>query len=72
MVELITTVNEWAWGPAMLVLLLGTGAYLSLGLRMMTVRRIPAALRLLLGGRRGVGGGGNGLRDCLGLCGPVD
>ena len=54
---LITTVNEWAWGPVMLVLLLGTGAYLSLGLRFMTVRRIPAALRLLLRGRRGVGGG---------------
>jgi AGCS family alanine or glycine:cation symporter len=41
----------------MLVLLLGTGLYLSLGLRFMTIRRIPAALRLLLQGRHGKGGG---------------
>jgi AGCS family alanine or glycine:cation symporter len=57
MVELIKTVNSWAWGPAMLALLLGTGLYLSLGLRFMTVRKIPVGLRLLLQGRQGRGGG---------------
>jgi AGCS family alanine or glycine:cation symporter len=41
----------------MLVLLLGTGLYLSLGLRFMTVRKIPVALRLLLQGRQGRGDG---------------
>jgi AGCS family alanine or glycine:cation symporter len=57
MVELIQTVNGWAWGPAMLVLLLGTGLYLSIGLGFMTVRRIPAAIGLLLRGRTGAGAG---------------
>ncbi|MEP4484728.1 MAG: sodium:alanine symporter family protein [Halioglobus sp.] len=57
MTELITTVNGWAWGPVMLVLLLGTGLYLSLGLRFVTVRKIPMALRLLLQGRSGKGDG---------------
>jgi alanine or glycine:cation symporter, AGCS family len=57
MTELITTVNGWAWGPVMLALLLGTGFYLSLGLRFMTVRKIPVALRLLLQGRKGKGEG---------------
>ena len=57
MTELITTVNNWAWGPLMLALLLGTGFYLSLGLRFMTVRKIPAGLRLLLQGRHGKGKG---------------
>jgi alanine or glycine:cation symporter, AGCS family len=57
MVELIQTINSWAWGPVMLVLLLGTGVYLSLGLRFMTVRKIPVALRLLLQGRKGKGEG---------------
>ncbi len=57
MVELIKTVNSWAWGPVMLALLLGTGLYLSLGLRFMTVRKIPVGLRLLLQGRQGRGGG---------------
>lgn len=57
MSELITAINELAWGPPMLVLLLGTGLYLSLGLRFMTVRKIPVALRLLLQGRSGKGEG---------------
>lgn len=51
MTDLIQTVNNWAWGPVMLVLLLGTGLYLSIGLKFATVRRIPQAIRLLL--RRG-------------------
>ncbi|MEP5566648.1 MAG: sodium:alanine symporter family protein [Halioglobus sp.] len=57
MTEVITTINGWAWGPVMLVLLLGTGLYLSLGLRFMTIRKIPVALRLLLQGRKGDGAG---------------
>jgi AGCS family alanine or glycine:cation symporter len=55
--ELIIAINGLAWGPPMLVLLLGTGLYLSLGLRFMTVRKIPVALRLLLQGRQGRGDG---------------
>ena len=57
MSELITTINGWAWGPVMLVLLLGTGIYLSLGLRFVTIRKIPEAFRLLLSGRKGGGEG---------------
>ena len=57
MTELITTVNSWAWGPLMLALLLGTGLYLSVGLRFMTIRKIPAGFRLLLQGRKGKGAG---------------
>jgi AGCS family alanine or glycine:cation symporter len=57
MTELINTVNAWAWGPLMLALLLGTGIYLSLGLRFMTLRRIPMGLRLLWRGRQGSGDG---------------
>jgi AGCS family alanine or glycine:cation symporter len=57
MSELITTVNAWAWGPPMLALLLGTGIYLTLGLRLLTIRRIPRAFGLLLRGRAGEGGG---------------
>ncbi len=57
MADLISTINSWAWGPMMLVLLLGTGVYLSLGLRFRTVRRIPVARRLLRQGREGKGKG---------------
>ncbi len=56
MSDLIYTINGWVWGPVMLCLILGTGIYLSIGLRFMTLRRIPAAFRLLFrGGSRGDG-----------------
>ncbi|MDO8861881.1 sodium:alanine symporter family protein [Haliea sp. E1-2-M8] len=57
MSEFITTVNGWVWGPVMLALLLGTGLYLSIGLRFLTLRNIPRAFGLLLGGREGHGKG---------------
>lgn len=57
MSEIITTINNWAWGPVMLVLLLGTGLYLSIGLRFLTLRNIPRAFALLLAGREGSGKG---------------
>jgi len=57
MTPIIQTINGWAWGPVMLALLLGTGLYLSIGLRFMTLRKIPVALRLLLQGREGRGEG---------------
>lgn len=57
MTEIITIINGWAWGPGMLVLLLGTGIYLSLGLRFITISKIPMAFRLLLSGRKGEGAG---------------
>ena len=57
MADLIGTINGIAWGPVTLVLLLGTGLYLSIGLRFITLRRIPAGLRLLLQGRAGKGEG---------------
>ena len=57
MTDLITAINSWAWGPLMLLLLLGTGLYLSLGLRFISIRKIPVGLRLLLQGRQGRGDG---------------
>lgn len=53
----ITEINNIAWGPAMLVLLLGTGIFLTLGLGLMTLRKLPTAFGLLF---RGISGQGNG------------
>jgi AGCS family alanine or glycine:cation symporter len=55
--ELIGSINALAWGPVMLLLLLGTGIYLTLGLGFLTIRKIPTGIGLLLGGRRGAGAG---------------
>jgi AGCS family alanine or glycine:cation symporter len=51
--EWMTALNSIVWGPAMLVLILGTGLYLQLRLHGMPVVRIPGGLRLVWGGRGG-------------------
>jgi AGCS family alanine or glycine:cation symporter len=54
--DMITTwldqIVALVWGPAMLVLLLGTGLYYTLAIRFMPMRRIGTAFRLLGRGRR--------------------
>jgi len=55
--QIIDTVNSVVWGPIMLVLLLGTGVFLTIGLRAMTITRIPYAFGQLLKGRKGSGEG---------------
>ena len=55
--HVIDTVNTVVWGPVMLILLLGTGVFLSIGLRGITITRIPYAFGQLLKGRKGSGEG---------------
>lgn len=55
--QFIDTVNSVVWGPAMLILLLGTGVFLTIGLRGITITRIPYAFGQLLKGRKGTGEG---------------
>ena len=52
MMDLLNTINGVVWGPPMLVLILGVGLWLSLGLRLLPLRQIGAAFRLLWLGRR--------------------
>ena len=47
----MNTLNGFVWGPAMLVLILGTGFYLQLRLRGMPVLRIGSGLRMVWRGR---------------------
>lgn len=48
----LDVIDGVVWGPAMLVLLLGTGLYLSLGLYLMPIRRIGTGFRLMIKGRK--------------------
>ncbi|WP_299768285.1 sodium:alanine symporter family protein [uncultured Pseudoteredinibacter sp.] len=50
--NIVSTINGVVWGPYMLALLLGTGIFLTLGLNVMPIRKIPTGFRLLWGGRR--------------------
>ncbi|MFC1683901.1 alanine/glycine:cation symporter family protein [Pseudomonadota bacterium] len=55
--NLISELNSIVWGPAMLVLILGTGLFLMLGLRAMPLRRLGYGFRMLWQGRDGKGEG---------------
>jgi AGCS family alanine or glycine:cation symporter len=55
--QTIDAINGLVWGPIMLTLLLGTGIFLTIGLRGMTITRIPYAFKQLLLGRKGSGEG---------------
>lgn len=54
---ILGTLNGWVWGPPMLVLLLGTGLYLSIGLKGLTLRRIFGSFKELWASRTGAGQG---------------
>ena len=49
--ELLETLGGIVWGPPLLILLVGTGLYLTLGLRLYPLRRLGHAFRLLWSGR---------------------
>ena len=55
--QIIDQINNFVWGPVMLTLLLGTGIFLTIGLKGMTISRIPYAFRQLFKGREGSGEG---------------
>ncbi len=50
---IIETLNNWVWGPPMLGLLLLTGLYLTIGLRLMSIIRIPYGFKQLFRKRTG-------------------
>ena len=50
--SIIAAVNGFVWGPVMLLLILGTGLYLSLALRFLPIRMVPEGFRLLWQGRK--------------------
>jgi AGCS family alanine or glycine:cation symporter len=55
--QIIDQINGFVWGPVMLILLLGTGIFLTIGLKGMTISHIPYAFKQLFKGRQGSGDG---------------
>ncbi|MEW8505986.1 MAG: sodium:alanine symporter family protein [Candidatus Thiodiazotropha sp.] len=54
---LIEELNGIVWGPLMLVLILGTGLFLMIGLKLMPLARLGYGFRMLWRGREGLGEG---------------
>lgn len=46
--EILKVVDDFVWGPVMLVLLVGTGIFLTVRLKFLTWRNLPYAVRLTL------------------------
>lgn len=55
--EIISQINGVVWGPVMLVLILGTGFFLSIGLKLMPVLKLGYGFRMLWQGRKSAGDG---------------
>ncbi len=45
--SIIATLSNWVWGPPMLILLVGTGLYLTILLKGMQFRALPLAFKLI-------------------------
>jgi len=51
--QIISQISNIVWGPVMLTLLVGVGVFLTIGLKAMPWRHVPAAFALLWKGRKG-------------------
>ncbi|WP_058485067.1 alanine/glycine:cation symporter family protein [Defluviitalea phaphyphila] len=45
--EFLKTLDSWVWGPPLLILLVGTGIYLSIRLKLLQIIRLPLAFKYL-------------------------
>jgi len=57
--EIMSSLNGFVWGPVMLVLLVGTGIFLTLRLHFIQIFQLPKALRLVLSRSKGESGAGD-------------
>lgn len=48
----LSTLSGWVWGPVMLILLLGTGIYLTMGLRGIPQRKLFYGFSMMFAGRK--------------------
>ena len=50
--QILTRLSDVIWGPVTLVLLVGTGVYLTIGLRFLSIRKLGYGFKLLWQGRK--------------------
>ncbi|MCB2294360.1 sodium:alanine symporter family protein [Clostridium algoriphilum] len=57
--EVLNKIDSWLWGPPLLVLLVGTGLYLTIRLGLLQVTKLPLALKYLFTKERDNDGAGD-------------
>ena len=55
MLELLKSIDAFAWGPPLLILLVGTGIYLTARLGLLQILRLPKAFQLIFTKDKGHG-----------------
>lgn len=55
MLDFFTTIDDFVWGPPLLVLLVGTGVHLTIRLGLLQVLRLPKAFKLIFAEDKGEG-----------------
>ena len=55
MLDFFTTIDDFVWGPPLLVLLVGTGVYLTIRLGLLQIIRLPKAFKLIFAEDKGEG-----------------
>lgn len=53
--EILQSIDSFIWGPPLLLLLVGTGIYLTFRLGMLQITKLPLALKYLFSGDKGTG-----------------
>lgn len=51
-IDFLSALSSFVWGPVMLVLLIGVGLYLTVSLKFFTIRQMPYAFKKFLGGNK--------------------
>ena len=46
--QVLEKIDSWVWGPPLLILLVGTGIYLTIRLGLLQVFKLPLALKYVL------------------------
>lgn len=67
MLELLNEIDSFVWGPPLLVLLVGTGIWLTLRLNLLQVLKLPMALKLIFRLKMMVTATSTALKHCVQL-----
>ena len=55
--DLVQSTADWLYVPVLVILMFGTGIFLTFRLRIVQIRRLVEAFRAFFGGRSGAGAG---------------
>ncbi|SFU33723.1 alanine or glycine:cation symporter, AGCS family [Clostridium sp. DSM 8431] len=66
--SVLQKISDFIWGPPLLILLVGTGVYLSIRLKLLQITRLPLALKYVFGKSEDVDDGDGDVTSFAALC----